>query len=60
MNPEIDRSYRYVTRKPGIRSGHSFDRIEGPIRGLQRVWTEDLRSALDQFIRDLNERGYWH
>ena len=37
-----------------------FDRIDGPVRGLEGYWSKDLRSALDEFIRELNERGYWH
>jgi len=37
-----------------------FDKIDGPIRGLERVWSAELKSVLDEFIRDLDERGYWH
>jgi hypothetical protein len=35
-----------------------FDRIDGPIRGLEQHWSDNLREAIDEFIGDLNERGY--
>jgi hypothetical protein len=36
-----------------------YDKISGPIRGLERVWNNDLQEGLRQFIRDLNERGFF-
>ena len=37
-----------------------YDRDDGPIRGLERVWNKDLRQGLESFIIKLNERGYFH
>jgi hypothetical protein len=34
-----------------------FDRIDGPIRGLDTHFGKNLREALEQFIDLLNERG---
>jgi len=34
-----------------------FDRISGPIRGLEREWNKGLQAGLERFILDLNERG---
>jgi len=34
-----------------------FDRIDGPIRGLDAHFGKNLRDALEQFIDLLNERG---
>ena len=36
-----------------------FDRIDGPIRGLESYWKRGLREAVEQFIRELHERGDW-
>jgi hypothetical protein len=36
-----------------------YDRLEGPIRGPEREWNRHLQDGLQQFIRDLNERGYF-
>jgi hypothetical protein len=34
-----------------------YDRIDGPIRGLEIHLGKNLREALEQFIELLNERG---
>jgi hypothetical protein len=34
-----------------------YDRIDGPIRGLEDHFEKNLREALDEFIALLNERG---
>ena len=34
-----------------------FDRIDGPIRELDAHWGKSLRDALDEFIKELDERG---
>ena len=34
-----------------------YDRIDGPIRGLEAHFGKNLREALDEFIALLNERG---
>ena len=36
-----------------------YDLIEGPIRGLEGLMNAQLREALDAFIRELNERGFF-
>jgi hypothetical protein len=36
-----------------------FDRLTGPIRGLEEWWSRDLQEAIERFIRDLHERGDW-
>ena len=36
-----------------------YDRIDGPIRGLDRHWNKELPEAPNQFTADLNERGYY-
>lgn len=36
-----------------------YDKASGPIRGLEREWNNDLQDGLRQFIRDLNERGFF-
>ena len=36
-----------------------FDRIDGPIRGLEKVWNSRLQAGLEKFISELNERGYF-
>jgi hypothetical protein len=36
-----------------------FDLVEGPIRGLEQAWNNSLRTGLEKFISDLNERGYF-
>lgn len=35
-----------------------YDRIDGPIRGLERVWNKDLSEAIALFLGELDERGY--
>lgn len=35
-----------------------YDRIDGPIRGLEQVWNRDLEEAVALFLEELNERGY--
>ncbi len=35
-----------------------YDRIDGPTRGLEEHWGKDLREAVDEFIRELDERGF--
>jgi hypothetical protein len=37
-----------------------FDRVDGPIRGLGRVWNKRLQAGLERFIGDLNDRGYFN
>ena len=34
-----------------------YDRIDGPIRGLEVHFGKNLQEALDEFIELLNERG---
>ena len=36
-----------------------YDAVAGAIRGLDRVMNAQLRTALDQFIYELNERGFF-
>jgi len=36
-----------------------YDAISGPIRGLDSAMNVQLRGALDQFIHELNERGFF-
>ena len=36
-----------------------FDLIEGPIRGLESEMNAQLREALTEFIKELNERGFF-
>ncbi len=45
--------YFGITDKIGV-----YDRIDGPIRGLEREWNHDLESAMAEFLEELNERGY--
>jgi hypothetical protein len=33
--------------------------IDGPVRGLESVMNAQLREALDEFISQLNERGFF-
>ena len=40
-----------------IRELGVYNRIDGPIRGLQDHFGNNLREALDKFIALLNERG---
>ncbi len=35
-----------------------YDRIDGPIRGLEREWNRALETAIAQFLEELNERGH--
>ena len=35
-----------------------YDRIDGPIRGLEREWKRELAMAIAEFLEELNERGY--
>ena len=34
-----------------------FDRIDGPIRGLERVWNRDIQKAIELFLEELHERS---
>ena len=34
-----------------------FDRVDGPIRGLEQHYGKSLREALNEFIEELHERG---
>ena len=36
-----------------------YDRVDGPIRGLDREWNRSLQIGLERFIKDLNDRGYF-
>lgn len=36
-----------------------YDKIDGPIRGLAQNWNKHLQAGLEQFITELNERGYF-
>jgi len=36
-----------------------YDAGAGPIRGLEKAMNAQLRRALDQFIYELNERGFF-
>ena len=35
-----------------------YDRVDGPLRGLQEHWGKDLREAVDEFMEELDERGF--
>ena len=35
-----------------------YDRVDGPLRGLEDHWGKDLREAVDEFIEELDERGF--
>ena len=35
------------------------DLVDGPIRGLESEMNPQLREALDEFIKGLNERGFF-
>jgi hypothetical protein len=35
-----------------------YDRVDGPLRGLDEHWGKDLREAVDEFIGELDERGF--
>ena len=37
-----------------------YDRVDGPIRGLERAWNNRLQDGIESFIVKLNERGYFH
>lgn len=37
-----------------------YDLIDGPIRGLDAAMNAQLREALAEFIKELNERGFFH
>lgn len=37
-----------------------YDRVDGPIRGLERNWNKNLQEGIESFILKLNERGYFH
>ena len=63
-------SGRFQTSRPSLLEVHFFplwdacdrelgvyDRIDGPIRGLEAHFGKNLREALDEFIALLNERG---
>lgn len=34
-----------------------YDRILGPIRGLEEAMSRELQEALDEFTSEINERG---
>lgn len=36
-----------------------FDLEQGPIRGLDEVWSTELREVIEGFIKELNERGFF-
>ena len=36
-----------------------YDLVEGPVRGLEREMNAQLREALTEFIKELNERGFF-
>jgi len=36
-----------------------YDRVDGPMRGLEDVWNKQLQKGLKRFISELNERGYF-
>jgi len=36
-----------------------YDRIDGPIRGLEKAWNKHLQAGLEKFISELHERGYF-
>jgi hypothetical protein len=36
-----------------------FDLINGPMRGLDAAMNAQLREALDEFIKQLHERGFF-
>lgn len=36
-----------------------YDLIDGPIRGLETHMNAQLREALNAFIKELNERGFF-
>lgn len=36
-----------------------FDREQGPIRGLEDVWSAELQEIIEGFIKELNERGFF-
>ena len=37
-----------------------YDRTEGSIRGLEKVWNKNLQAGLKKFISELHERGHFH
>ncbi len=37
-----------------------FDRVDGPGRGLEKAWNNNLQAGLEKFISELHERGYFH
>lgn len=37
-----------------------YDRVQGPSRGLEGRWNNDLREGIREFIVRLNERGYFN
>ena len=37
-----------------------FDRVDGPVRGLEKAWNKNLQAGLEKFISELHERGYFH
>ena len=36
-----------------------YDRVDGAVRGLDKEWNRSLKTGLDKFIKELNERGYF-
>jgi hypothetical protein len=37
-----------------------YDRVDGPVRGLEKAWNKNLHAGLEKFISELHERGYFH
>jgi hypothetical protein len=37
-----------------------FDRVDGPVRGLEKALNKNLQAGLEKFISELHERGYFH
>lgn len=37
-----------------------YDKIDGPVRGLEKAWNKNLQAGLEKFISELHERGYFH
>jgi hypothetical protein len=42
-----------------IAKSASTTRWPATIRGLEKKWNGDLREAMNEFIKELNERGYF-
>lgn len=35
-----------------------YDRVDGPIRGLEHEWNRQLQRAIEDFLEELNACGY--